>query len=133
MANDSANCDLEHFNQLANRFGIRFTHKVRNAVQGTQWEQGAFQLDGKDGIFRKGKVYLKGISALSLTAPAKSVLEDGSDVIMATARYGKGMVFAVGDPWLYNEYVDGRRLSADFDNLAAAEDLACWLLKNAKR
>ncbi len=133
MANDSANCDLEHFNQLANRFGIRFTHKVRNAVQGTQWEKGAFQLDGKDGIFRKGKMFLKGISTLSLIAPAKPLLEDGSDVIMATARYGRGMVFAVGDPWLYNEYVDGRRLSADFDNLAAAEDLACWLLKKAKR
>src|SRR5690606_3653824 len=99
----------------------------------TQWEQGAFLLNGNDGIFRKGKVFLKGISTLSLTAPAKPVLEDGSDVIMATARYGKGLVFAVGDPWLYNEYVDGRRLPADFDNLAASEDLACWLLKNAKR
>lgn len=132
MANDSANCDLVHFNQLAERFGIGFTNQVRNAVQGTLWEQGAFELKGNDGIFRAGKIFLKGISTLSVKAPAATVLANDGDVIMARARYGRGIVFAVGDPWLYNEYVDGRRLPADFDNLAAAEDLACWLLKNAK-
>jgi len=50
---------------------------------------------------------------------------------MAVARVGKGAVFAVGDPWFYNEYTDGRKLPADFDNYNAARDLAQWLLAGA--
>jgi unsaturated rhamnogalacturonyl hydrolase len=42
---------------------------------------------------------------------------------------GKGKVIAVGDPWLYNEYLDGRKLPALYQNYAGAEDLAKWLLK----
>jgi unsaturated rhamnogalacturonyl hydrolase len=38
-------------------------------------------------------------------------------------------VFAVGDPWLYNEYVDGRRIDTSFENFEAGKDLAGWLLK----
>ena len=51
---------------------------------------------------------------------------------MAIARYGKGAVFAVGDPWIYNEYTDGKKLPADFDNFKAAQDLSGWLLGQAK-
>jgi mannose-6-phosphate isomerase-like protein (cupin superfamily) len=50
---------------------------------------------------------------------------------MAVSKFGKGTVFALGDPWLYNEYVDGRKLPADFQNFAAANDLSVWLLKQA--
>ena len=52
---------------------------------------------------------------------------------MAVARYGKGTVFVLGDPWLYNEYVDGRKLTPDFDNYKAADDLVKWLLSQAKK
>jgi unsaturated rhamnogalacturonyl hydrolase len=41
-------------------------------------------------------------------------------------------VFAVGDPWLYNEYVDGRKLPAEYPNYNAATDLVKWLLKVSK-
>jgi unsaturated rhamnogalacturonyl hydrolase len=51
------------------------------------------------------------------------------DVIIATAKFGKGIVFAVGDPWLYNEYVDGRKPPSEYENYKAAEDLVKWLLK----
>jgi unsaturated rhamnogalacturonyl hydrolase len=51
---------------------------------------------------------------------------------MAVARFGKGTVFAVGDPWLYNEYTDGRKLPADFENFRAAKDLTMWLLDRTK-
>jgi unsaturated rhamnogalacturonyl hydrolase len=78
-------------------------------------------------------MFLKEISALSVKAPAKALIEDKDGVIMAVATYGKGKVLVVGDPWLYNEYVDGRRLPASFDNLGAADDLAYWLLKQAKK
>ena len=44
-------------------------------------------------------------------------------LIMAVAKYGKGAVFVLGDPWLYNEYTDGRKLPAEFENYQAACDL----------
>jgi len=48
---------------------------------------------------------------------------------MAISKYGKGTVFALGDPWIYNEYIDGRKLPADFDNYEAAVNWVKWLLK----
>jgi ketosteroid isomerase-like protein len=78
-------------------------------------------------------LYIKELSVLDLSAPAQAVLSEGSDVIMASASYGKGRVFALGDPWLYNEYVDGKKLPADFDNFNAARDLAGWLLQSPEK
>jgi unsaturated rhamnogalacturonyl hydrolase len=37
-------------------------------------------------------------------------------------------VFAVGDPWFYNEYTDGRKLPEDFENFKAAQDFVRWVL-----
>jgi unsaturated rhamnogalacturonyl hydrolase len=51
---------------------------------------------------------------------------------MASASIGKGMVFAVGDPWLYNEYIDTRRLPADYENAQAGKNLFQWLLEHAQ-
>ena len=48
---------------------------------------------------------------------------------MAVSKLGKGTVFAVGDPWFYNEYLDGRKLPPTFDNYQAARDLTKWLLQ----
>ena len=48
---------------------------------------------------------------------------------MAVAKYGKGMVMAVGDPWVYNEYLNGR-LPADYENDKAADDVIKWLISN---
>jgi unsaturated rhamnogalacturonyl hydrolase len=39
----------------------------------------------------------------------------------------------MGDPWLYNEYVDGRKLPADYENFRATQDLSRWLIAQAKR
>ena len=75
------------------------------------------------------KIYLKEISTLSLSRKAKPVLINGKDVIMASVKYGKGFVFAVGDPWFYNEYFDNRKLPAGFENFKAAKNLFKWLLK----
>ena len=52
---------------------------------------------------------------------------------MAVAKYGKGTVFAVVDPWVYNEYVDRRnRLPVEYDGFAAAIDLAGWAVRQTK-
>jgi hypothetical protein len=48
--------------------------------------------------------------------------------IIAVAKYGKGTVLAVGDPWLYNEYINGR-LPPGYENDKAANDVAKWLIK----
>ncbi|MES2371090.1 MAG: DUF4350 domain-containing protein [Bacteroidota bacterium] len=129
MANDSMNVELPHFNQLAAKFGIHFNDDIRNRVTGTQFEMGAFMVPANDPVLTTAKkIYLKELCTLSLSAPAKSLFTDKGDVIFATAKYGKGTVFAVGDPWIYNEYCNGR-LTADFDNDKAADDLTKWLLQ----
>jgi unsaturated rhamnogalacturonyl hydrolase len=38
----------------------------------------------------------------------------------------------IGDPWLYNEYVDGRRLPLEFENFKAAQDLSLWLIARTR-
>ena len=133
MANDSANCEFTHFNRLASRFGIQFNFDDYHKVTGSQFEMGAFTMTGQDGIFTNTKkIYIKELSTLSLNPPAKPVFTDAGHNIMAVARVGKGTVFGVGDPWFYNEYTDGRKLPADFENYNAARDLAQWLLAQAK-
>lgn len=135
LANDTTNCEITRFNELAKAFGIAFTGKNRNMVKNDQYEQGTFTLSGKHPIFRNArKIYVKELVTLSVKAPATAVLKEGGDVIMATARVGKGTVFVLGDPWIYNEYLNGRKLPADFDNFKAARNWAEWLLtrKNAE-
>jgi unsaturated rhamnogalacturonyl hydrolase len=84
-------------------------------------------------IFKQTKkIYLKEISVLETKAPAKALVTDSGDIILAVAKYGKGVVFAVGDPWLYNEYTDGRKLPIDYENGKAAYELAKWLLLQSK-
>jgi len=131
MANDSANCDLLHFNKLANTFGISFTNQSRNMVQRDEYETGVVIPDDK-AIFREPyKMYLKEVSVLNVKSSAKAVATKNGEVIIASANYGKGAVFAVGDPWLYNEYIDGRKLPAEYPNFKAGEDLVKWLLNKA--
>lgn len=134
MANDSANCDLVHFNKLANVFGINFSFKGRNFVQNDHFETGAVYVQPGNPVFKQAKrLYLKEISIIDVKAPAKALVTQDGDVILAVAKYGKGTVFAVGDPWLYNEYGDGRKLlGAGFDNPTAAYELAKWLLQQCK-
>lgn len=133
MANDSSNCDLPHFNKLANKFGITFTDKSINMVQGAELPTGAVYINEPNPIFKQTKkVYLKEVSALAVKPPAKALIKKGVDIIFATAKYGKGTVFAVGDPWIYNEYLDGRKIPAEYQNFSAANELVQWLLTQAK-
>jgi unsaturated rhamnogalacturonyl hydrolase len=134
MANDSANCDLEHFNLLGSAFGITFSDQNRNMVKNDQYETGVVWPGQHQTVFaHPKKMFLKEISVLQVKAPASVLIEQDKDVIMATAKYGKGTVFAVGDPWIYNEYVDGRKLPLEYENYKAAEDLVKWLLKQVKK
>ncbi len=129
MGNDSANCEFPHFNHLAERFGIHFNFNDYHKVTGNHYDMGAFRMADSDSIFRTAKkIYIKELSTLQLSGAAYPVFVDTGNTIMAVARVGKGKVFAVGDPWFYNEYIDDRKLPADFQNYSAAGDLARWLL-----
>jgi unsaturated rhamnogalacturonyl hydrolase len=131
--NDKPNAEFEHFNKLTEKFGIHFNEDSRNHVEGKNFEQGALMINDGNTIFKTAKkIYLKEISTLKLSGNAKAVYTDKGDVLMAVSKVGKGTVFAVGDPWLYNEYVDGRKLPADFENFKAATDLVKWVLAQTK-
>jgi unsaturated rhamnogalacturonyl hydrolase len=90
------------------------------------------------GVFSQAhKAYLKDTCTITVLGPAKSALtastEPKSDVMMAVAKVGKGTVYAVVDPWFYNEYVDRRNnLPLEYDGFAAAVDLAGWALRQTR-
>ncbi|MGI9035835.1 MAG: DUF4350 domain-containing protein, partial [Pyrinomonadaceae bacterium] len=134
MANDFGNCEFDHFNNLARVFGVEFNKDSINHVEGNQFEQGKILLDANSPIFKTArKVYLKEISTLKLSGAAKSIQDWNGSQVMAVSKYGKGTIFAVGDPWFYNEYTDGRKLPADFQNFQAAQDLSAWLLGQTRK
>jgi unsaturated rhamnogalacturonyl hydrolase len=133
MGNDVGNAEFDHFNELAGAFGIRFNKDSKNRVQGNNFVEGKIEVPAGHAIFRTARaLYLKEISTLALSKPAESAMQHNGDTVMAVAKYGRGTVFAVGDPWLYNEYVDGRKLPPEFDNYKAAKDLSRWLLERSR-
>jgi unsaturated rhamnogalacturonyl hydrolase len=132
--NDPANADLEHLNLLSDRFGIHFNNVLRNQVDGNKFEMGKIDVVTGGAIFRDSHtLYMKEICTISTKAPAASLLQDRGDTLMAVAKYGKGTVFAVVDPWLYNEYTDGRKLPPEYDNYAAGKELVRWVLAQVPR
>lgn len=134
MANDSANVELPHFNKLAQRFGIHWIDSSRNMVKNNQYETGAIYIPKNNQIFPSvNKIFLKEICLLNLQPPAKASVSQDGDAIVAVAKIGKGTVFAVGDPWLYNEYVDGRKIPKEYQNALAARDLIKWLIKQTSK
>lgn len=133
LLNDVGNCEIKAFNTLSTKFGITFNEDSKNRVQKNNYEEGAVAIPKGTGIFQDvNKIYVKEISTLSIKPPAKAMVTHQQDTIIATASFGKGTVFAIGDPWLYNEYVDGRKLPEDFQNFKAAEELTSWLISKIK-
>jgi unsaturated rhamnogalacturonyl hydrolase len=133
MGNDVGNAEFDHFNTLAKEFGIQFNKDSKNRVQNDNFVEGLIKVPAGHTIFKTARsLYLKELSTLALSKPAASVLDHNGDVVMAVAKYGRGTVFAVGDPWLYNEYTDGRKLPPEYDNYKAAQDLAAWLLEQSR-
>ena len=133
LANDTANCEIPKFNNLARVFGIQFTDKSRNMVKNNQFEQGAVAISPGNAIFKTSKkMFIKELSVLSTVTPAIGEVVNDGDIIVASAKYGKGTVLAIGDPVFYNEYVDGRKIPMIYENFKASKDLASWLLLQSK-
>jgi unsaturated rhamnogalacturonyl hydrolase len=134
MANDGGNCEFTHLNQLSARFGMVFNHVTLHPVLNNNFEMGAFTELPDHPLF-KGlkKIYMKEVSSLTLKGKVEPVLSEKGQIIIAESKYGKGFVLAVGDPWIYNEYIDHDRLPEDFENRKAAENLTDYLLLRVKR
>ena len=134
MSNDSGNAEFKHFNQLPEAFGIHFDENSKNRVQRDNYPEGAITIPANHSIFSgTQKVYIKELSTVEVKSPAVVVLKNGNDNVAAISKYGKGIVFAVGDPWMYNEYLDGRKLPMEYENYQAAVDLVKWLIKQSRK
>ena len=129
MANDSNNVEFVHYNMLAERFGIHWNENMRHDVIDNHFEQGAFPMPANHPIFKTSKkAYIKQICTQNLKKPAESVYTEKGEVYMSVSKVGKGTVFAVGDPWFYNEYLDGRKLPMEYDKKKIENVLYTFLL-----
>jgi unsaturated rhamnogalacturonyl hydrolase len=117
FTNDKGNAEFEHFNRFARRFGVEFDPGPH------QDEKGQIKLTLRTpagGKWLEGGLdfYAVQVAPLLLTAKDRDVLlESAGQPIMALIRHGKGRVVALGDPWLYNEYIrtrDNYRLGEGF-------------------
>lgn len=133
MGNDGQNAELDKFNTLAEAFGIKFNKDRKFEVVNNDYRMGGVNISAGNEIFKTTKqIYIKEVSTLSLSKQAKPVLSANGDTLIAIAKHGKGSVFVIGDPWLYNEYLDGRRLPPELDNFSAAKDLTRWLIGRSR-
>lgn len=134
LANDAPNCEFTHLNQLASKFGMRFNHVTLYPVINRDWEMGAVTNLPEHPLFKDvSKIYIKEVSDIKLSGNAQAILTENGKVLIAENHYGKGYVFAIGDPWIYNEYIDHALLPESFENLKAAKNLTDLLLGKAKK
>ncbi len=134
LANDAPNAEFTHLNRLMKNFGMHFNHVSLHPVPGTDFEMGASTAFDDHPVFEGvSKIYIKEVSDISLSREARPLLTEKGKVLIAETSYGKGYVFAIGDPWIYNEYIDHDRLPSGFENRKAAENLSGFLLGKAKK
>jgi unsaturated rhamnogalacturonyl hydrolase len=130
MENDPSHADIEHLNILAEHFGLHFNPVLRNAVDGNKYEMGRIDVSGDGPVFHAPHIlFMKEICTLTLKQPAMGIWRHNGDVLLAEAQYGKGKVIGFVDPWLYNEYTDGRKLPPPYDNLGGGKEYVRWLLE----
>ncbi len=134
MGNDGQNAELDKFNTLAGEFGIRFNKDRKFEVINNDYKMGGVDIAAGNEIFKTArKIFIKEVSTLTLSGKARPVLTANGETLIAISKHGKGSVFVIGDPWLYNEYVDGRRLPGEYENFKAAQDLSRWVIGQARR
>ena len=132
LGNNHGNAEMQKFNILAKKFGIVFNDDDQMMVQGKNYQTGEHIIPLNNLIFKTAKkIYTKEVSSLTVNPPAKVILSKEGRDYMAVSKYGKGTVFVLGDPWIYNEYVDGRHLPLEYENAKGAKDFVKYLLQNS--
>jgi unsaturated rhamnogalacturonyl hydrolase len=134
LANDAPNSEFTNLNRLMKNFGMFFNHVTLHPVTGTNFEMGASTNLPDHPVFKGvSRIYIKEVSDIRLSGNARAILTENGKVLIAESNYGKGYVFAIGDPWIYNEYIDHDRLPESFQNRKAAENLTELLLSKVKK
>ena len=130
MQNDPTHADIEHMNILADKFGMHFNNVQLNAETGNHFEMARIDAPADGQVFHSPHVlFMKEICTISPKPPSAAVWTWKGNVLLAEATYGKGVVVGLVDPWLYNEYTDGRKLPPPYDNFAGGKEYILWLLK----
>lgn len=122
LGNSKGYADSTLMNRIAERFGIRFNDDTRF---GAGCDPAKCQMrEFPDHPFFVGvkKLHMRSVCTLSVRPPAEVVYRFQDDDLMAVGVHGKGTVFALGDPWGYNEYIDA------FDNRVGLANVFRWLL-----
>ncbi len=133
FSNDRDNTEFAHFNTLSDRFGIHFNPVLSHHVVEPDHSAGEVVIPPGTGIFGSGfTAYMKDTSTITVSGPAKALVTDHSDVMIAVSHVGKGTVLAMTDPWFYNEYADGRKMG-QYRGFEAANDVAAWAIREARR
>ena len=122
LGNDKGNAEFEHFNKVATRFGIKFVEGKHVNQQGLSKLK--LKSNGKHPVFAGDlEFYGVDLAPLEVTAAGAEILmSDNGVALMAIIKHGKGSVFALGDPWLYNEYIGSS------DNRQIGQNLFRYLL-----
>jgi unsaturated rhamnogalacturonyl hydrolase len=132
FSNDRDNTEFTGFNTLSDRFGIHFNPVLSHHVVGEDHASGEVVIPANTGIFGAGfSAFMKDTCSITVRGPAKAVVTDHGDIMIAISHLGKGVVLAVTDPWVYNEYADGRKMR-QYDGFEAAQDLAAWAVKQSR-
>lgn len=126
LNNDKDHAEFTHTNRLAQRFGITFNGDVRFGLKADPRKLQMHTFPAHPFFQGVSKLHMRSVSTLTVKPPAEVVYRYEGDAIMAVSSYGKGTVFALGDPWGYNEYIDY------FDNRTALKNVFGWLLTRAK-
>ncbi len=131
MGNDEANADLKHFNILAKKIGFLFNNDLILQVKDdSHFDDGGLHTAGSSLFKKSNYIYIKNAASINIEHTAEPLLKTkNGEIAIVSAKYGKGTVLAVGDPWLYNEYTNGR-LPKRFENDKAADDVAKWLISH---
>jgi len=136
MANDTLNVEFTHLNRLTETFGIHLNGDSKSKVYNDKYDMAAFKIPVNDPIFKTSKkVYLKEVSSLKLSKGTETILVHQTEqyVVGATSKFGKGLVVVIGDPWFYNEYLNGRLgTNKGWDNIKAADDFTKWLFTKSR-
>ncbi|HEY6448186.1 MAG TPA: hypothetical protein VIY53_17135 [Acidobacteriaceae bacterium] len=129
MENDPANADIDHFDLLADRFGLHFNNVLVHHVVGDDFPAGRIDVGATAPFAHPHRIYMKDTCSLRLSGKAVPLILWKGDTLMAWTRFGRGMVVAVTDPWLYNEYTDGKKLPARYDQEAAGREFVRWVIE----
>jgi Glycosyl hydrolases family 2, sugar binding domain/Glycosyl hydrolases family 2, TIM barrel domain/Glycosyl hydrolases family 2/Domain of unknown function (DUF4350) len=104
LANDKGNAEFQHLNQLAGKFGIEFLETTFRNAKG---EDHVTVTSASPILGDRLNAYLVAVAPLKITnSEAKVLISDNGSAIAALVPHGKGSVFAIGDPWIYNEYIN---------------------------